>query len=39
MTAVQTYLLVAPIVLLIVCGIGVGVFLYVTKEKPKHRPR
>jgi len=39
MAPVEIYLLVAPIVLLLVSGVAVGIFLYVTKDKQRQHTR
>jgi hypothetical protein len=39
MTPAQVYFLVAPIVLLIVVGGGVGIWLYVTRDEARRHSR
>jgi len=39
MTPVQLYLLIAPVVLLLVIGGGVGIWLYATRDNGRRRPR
>jgi len=39
MSTAQLYFLVAPIVLLLVIGGGVGIWLYATRDVERHRAR
>lgn len=38
MSAAQLYFLLAPIVMFLVIGGGVGIWLYATRDKARHRP-